>query len=350
MKKRYSQSLILIALLTLISIYAHGQKSILFIGRESVPDLHASDKDLVDSLTSWGLSVSYLDDSEYQNMDENVYTGLDGIFFNEPIDSKTVTNFGPAHNYPLPCICLEGYAPRQGRWEWITDNTTEYHSSATGSTDELSIVIIDNSHYVTEIFDINEEIQWSTNTGDDLPSITLGSIKEVNFEYSYKLAKNKAIVNDDDFWNMVTIDSSDAFPNRMFFWSVNSWGLESSTADQHYGTNEFFRIIKRASEWTYGLIEPPSSLRDHELSGFQLAVFPNPASKQAAIRFSVPGPAKAIITLYDVTGQLLNVLLDKKVNAGNNSVMLDVSAYTAGVYLVKLQIDEYSVFTRLIIE
>ena len=333
------------------SAFVSAQKNVLFIGREATPDGFAMDRDCLDSLESWGYTVTYIANSDYASATADVYTGNDGVFMSETVSSGDMTNFGVRDNYPLPVINLEGYTPRTNRWVWLTNDDTEFiqGGDGTGTDDERVIVIKDNTHYITSIFDIGEEVTWSDATGEDVKSVTAVSVKEVNKTYSSKLARNKAIASEFDFYTMIAIDeyTDIDITNRLFSWGMIAQGLNGDSRTENYGTQDFFTIIKRALEWTLDLM--PSSVYDHKPDDLRLVTFPNPASDRATIRFHAPGSANATVTLHNITGQQLELLYHKNTVDGNNFVFLDATKYAPGIYLVRLKIGENTQFTRLVI-
>jgi len=355
MKKVYSKFLITMLMLIVTSVFVFGQKKVVFIGRapENEIDFYKSDQLLVDSLTAWGVVVTYVANDTYKVVDGAVvYTGQDAIFFNETVDSKAIIPFGPQRDdYPLPCVTLEPFIVHQDRWAWVADITTDLIQAAEGAAteDNTIAVILDNTHYITEIFGINAEVKWSNAVDADLTNTRTAVIKEVNVEYSGKLATVKANINDNEFYNLVTIDKSDNFPNKMVLWGINAIGLDGADQQQQYGTNEFFTIVRRACEWAYDTMPGVNAIEDHSMVSYQLVAFPNPASVRATIRFNVPEAGPAKVTLYDVTGQQADVLLDKNVQVGNNFIFLDATSYPKGVYFIKLQFEERTEFTKMVI-
>lgn len=349
MKEIYSKLLLSVFMLTIVSVFAYSQKNILFIGRDATPDGFQMDRDCLDSLESWGYTVTYIDNSTYGSAAEDVYDGYDGVFMSETVNSGDMTNFGTRDNYPLPIVNLEGYTPRTNRWVWLTDDNTEFYqgADASGIDDGRVIIIKDNSHYITSIYSVDEEVTWSTATGTDLAEVTPVSIKEATMPYSAKLAKDKAIAAEDDFWTMITIDVSASMPNKHFLWGMVGAGINGVDQMQHLGTQDFFTIIKRATEWALDLM--PSNVNDYEQDNFRLIAFPNPATDRATIRFNAPGAAKAAVTLHNITGQQLEVLFNKNTTTGNNFVFLDAGIYSPGVYLIRLKIGESVQYTKLII-
>ena len=182
-------------MLTTTSAFLSAQKNILFIGREATPDGYAMDRDCLDSLESWGYAVTYIANSDYASATPDVYTGNDGVFMSETVNSADMVNFGVRDNYPLPIVNTEGFTPRTNRWVWLSDDVADFNQAAdgAGTENDLVIVIKDNTHCITKIYDVDEEVTWSNATGTDIAATMAVSIKEATMPYSGKLAKNKAI-------------------------------------------------------------------------------------------------------------------------------------------------------------
>jgi hypothetical protein len=65
--------------------------------------------------------------------------------------------------------------------------------------------------------------------------------------------------------------------------------------------------------------------------------YPNPFNPTTNINFALPSAGSVKLTVFDVTGRTLAVLVDSKLNAGSYSFDWDASNYTSGVYLYKLE-------------
>ena len=345
MKKLYGIMFILLS----ISAFGYGQKKILFVGRDAL-GAFAADADQFDSLAVWGYVPEYIMSSDFSTSDITVYDGYDGIFFSETISSGHVTAFA-THGYPLPAVNMEGYAPRSDRWGWITDNVTQFWQTENGlgTEDDKAIVIKDNSHYITQIFNVDDEVVWSTATGTDMAQNEPCSFMEVNVTFTNKLAKEKAhIASKPDFWTMITIDPSVTIPNKMFLWSMNAVGLDGDGQLLHLGTPEYYIILKRACDWTFDNM--PESVPDNlKQVDYKLIAFPVPSSDQVTIRFNAPNPLPARVTLYNVAGQQLEILLEKSTKVGNNFIVLDANKYPGWMYYVRLEIEGRTEFAKIII-
>jgi hypothetical protein len=75
------------------------------------------------------------------------------------------------------------------------------------------------------------------------------------------------------------------------------------------------------------------------------SVAPNPSSSTARVSFAVPASGRARVSVVDVRGREVAVLVDGVVGAGRHEAALDASGLAAGVYLVRLEA-EGQVVTR----
>lgn len=64
--------------------------------------------------------------------------------------------------------------------------------------------------------------------------------------------------------------------------------------------------------------------------------YPNPFNPSTHIQFDLPEDSHAKLSIYNVSGQLVDVLLDGQMNAGTHMKSLNASAYSAGIYFYEL--------------
>ena len=100
MKNINSKFLITVLMLAVTSVFVIGQKKVLFIGRSQYIEVaspgYMSDKNLYDSLAAYGFEMTYLWNDTYKDATEYDYSGFDGVFMNETVDSKAMAAFGAA--------------------------------------------------------------------------------------------------------------------------------------------------------------------------------------------------------------------------------------------------------------
>ena len=103
------------------------------------------------------------------------------------------------------------------------------------------------------------------------------------------------------------------------------------------------KIVHISPEKTNGL----PSQNNSENSMLRLTNFPNPFHGNTSLRFFLPEPGKAEITLYSVLGIKLREYHLGENSAGWNTISLDESHLPAGVYSLKLRAGNAIVNTKL---
>ena len=64
--------------------------------------------------------------------------------------------------------------------------------------------------------------------------------------------------------------------------------------------------------------------------------FPNPFNPTTLIRYSIPRSAKVTLTIYDLLGRVVSVLVDEQKSAGIYTAEFDARSLSSGVYLCRL--------------
>jgi hypothetical protein len=253
-----------------------------------------------------------------------------------------------ADNYQLPIVCFEGYAPRDGRWNWISDNDNMFNQASGDAVDADVMIIADNRHYITQNYNQGDEVVWCDRS---LITETIGvtSWAEDKVTYSYKLAKNKSQANDyPDYWHMVAVDD-DILPNKVVMWGAIGTGLDNGALGVSAGTDEFFDLFHRSLQWVTDDVPAVSVEKEMADPTYQLAVFPNPAAGRVIFRFESPVYGPAVATLYNVTGQQVAVYRQGAIT-GRNYIEMDVADLAKGVYQVGLELDGKVEFVKLVVQ
>ncbi len=357
MKRLYTRFFLVSLALCVFMSDGFGQKPVLFVGRDDLGD-YQSDQDLYDSLTAWGYAPEFWNsngeydegiDADFNDLD---YAKYEAMFINETVDSKAMARFADDEGgYPLPCINLEGYCVATGndRWAWLNDNGAELIQSSDGTEDDLVVIIKDNTHYITQDFNIGDEVPWSAvSEASDIAANGPVSIKEVNVTYDGKLAQMKSHAAETDFWNLVTVDDIEGSGNKMVYWGLNHIALNGEAQDGSYGTPEFFDLIKRAAAWAYD-DAGANSVEGLKADPMNLVAFPNPASERVTVRFSASTWTSATAVLYNMAGQQVDVFR-QITREGKNFMYLDADQYPAGIYQLHLDVDGETAVTKVVIQ
>lgn len=70
--------------------------------------------------------------------------------------------------------------------------------------------------------------------------------------------------------------------------------------------------------------------------------YPNPFNPATTIRFDVPRSSHVRLSVFDVQGREIAVLVDEVKAVGSHDVTFDAGALSSGVYLYRLQTDGFS--------
>lgn len=85
---------------------------------------------------------------------------------------------------------------------------------------------------------------------------------------------------------------------------------------------------------------------DKKPSGFYLFQnYPNPFNPSTKIAFSLPEPSYVKVAVYDIFGQKMDLLLNKRMGPGMHNLTWDASSYASGTYLCRVKTNE-EVFVR----
>lgn len=64
--------------------------------------------------------------------------------------------------------------------------------------------------------------------------------------------------------------------------------------------------------------------------------YPNPFNPSTTIKFAIPATARVKVTIYDLMGRVVDVLVEEEKEAGVYSVIWNASRYASGTYIVEL--------------
>lgn len=77
--------------------------------------------------------------------------------------------------------------------------------------------------------------------------------------------------------------------------------------------------------------------------------YPNPFNPLTKIKYDLPKSTFVKIVIYDVLGQLIEVLVNDKKNAGRYEIDWDGSKYASGTYFYKMETDSYTDIKKMVL-
>lgn len=70
--------------------------------------------------------------------------------------------------------------------------------------------------------------------------------------------------------------------------------------------------------------------------------YPNPFNPTTKISFDLPRPGQVRLSIYNIRGQLVSVLLDEWLEAGEHDINFDATELSSGIYLYRLNSDSFT--------
>jgi hypothetical protein len=77
--------------------------------------------------------------------------------------------------------------------------------------------------------------------------------------------------------------------------------------------------------------------------------YPNPFNSTTRISFGLPNDAEVSIQIYDITGCLVEKLVSENRTAGHYSLSWNAGPNSTGVYLIRLETEQFSRVTKVIL-
>ena len=77
--------------------------------------------------------------------------------------------------------------------------------------------------------------------------------------------------------------------------------------------------------------------------------YPNPFNPSTTIKFVIPKAGKVILKIYDITGVEITELINSDYEAGYYDVELNASALASGVYIYRLQSNNFIAVKKLVV-
>jgi hypothetical protein len=77
--------------------------------------------------------------------------------------------------------------------------------------------------------------------------------------------------------------------------------------------------------------------------------YPNPFNPSTTINYELPKSSEVRLSVHDMLGREVSVLVNERKNAGVHAVEFDASALSSGMYLYQLQAGDFIQTRRLVI-
>lgn len=78
--------------------------------------------------------------------------------------------------------------------------------------------------------------------------------------------------------------------------------------------------------------------------------YPNPFNKETAIQFTLPKTKKVNLSLYDISGRVVKVLVNSTKDAGIHTVNFNAGSFAKGIYYYRIQAGDFTDVKKLVIQ
>jgi len=86
-------------------------------------------------------------------------------------------------------------------------------------------------------------------------------------------------------------------------------------------------------------IHEEKTIKPEKISLYQN--YPNPFNPTTTIRYSLPEASHVTLNIYDITGRLVEQLVNQHIPAGYHTVTWDASRYSSGIYFARMQAEDF---------
>ena len=106
-------------------------------------------------------------------------------------------------------------------------------------------------------------------------------------------------------------------------------GLDKLYLIYGYNNNIYFQ-----TKQTTGIVEYDNNI----IKDFNLNSYPNPFNNETVISFSIDKISDVILNIFNLQGQLVNELVNSRLNKGNHSYIFKASKNNSGTYFAVLKV------------
>jgi plastocyanin len=131
-------------------------------------------------------------------------------------------------------------------------------------------------------------------------------------------------------WNN-PIDAS----NTSFIYAITTAGTYNYQCNFH---GQIFGMTGVINAQAVGIKQIETVVPKYELK----QNYPNPFNPTTIINFNIPQKSLVTLKLYDISGREIGTLVNSELNSGGYSVDFNGEKYASGIYIYKLQADNFT--------
>jgi len=177
------------------------------------------------------------------------------------------------------------------------------------------------------------------------------SLKNISWKYvGYSFDLNVEFSSDGGI-NWKTLKSTDSLTS----FKVTNWVIPDVESDQCLIklTHKTDPSVSDVSDNFFSIVptfnEIPSTMLNIPIKWTLSQNYPNPFNPTTTFRYDIPRESNVTLTLFDLNGRQIEILVNEKQQPGYYKISWDASQFSSGVYIYRIQADGFSAVKKCIL-
>ena len=236
--------------------------------------------------------------------------------------------------FPVSCYSLEGLQFIDQSIGWACSSMDIYRTQDGG--DNWEDLEIQDFGYINDMMFVSPNVGWiAGGLTNDSPEGTTPLIKTTDGGASWMTQ----LVNIEDMEQYLTIndifvlDDSTGWAVGYYDGYENGFVLKLTNGYQPSSVNNVGQSPSARNAQTFSLN----------------AVYPNPFNPSTTISFSLPKKSLVSLRIYDITGRLVEKLMDGEINSGRYQVVWNAQNLPSGCYFIQMKAGQYQAVQKCLL-
>ncbi|HYV95474.1 MAG TPA: T9SS type A sorting domain-containing protein [Chitinophagales bacterium] len=140
-------------------------------------------------------------------------------------------------------------------------------------------------------------------------------------------------------------------PAAAYQWQLNSIDISGATQQSYtYSQPGLYTVLAYDSNGCSNYASADVTGVENVASEFSVSVFPNPLTGSTTISFSLDKNTPITIGIFDLAGRKMKALLDENAEAGDHQIQLNREHLSAGIYFLKVKMNQETFRIKILIE
>ena len=214
------------------------------------------------------------------------------------------------------------------------------------SKEILNTYLLSNTFQLTDNSSFEYSIQYGISDSVAAAQVLSNSGNFISFNLELVDAQTSEVLGN---YDAVTYDESNIYQYNSFSYQVNTSGIGNREVYLKLVTDDNFDPGYSLSEiHTTGNVLEKVAVKSKNYDGmstitdYKLAQnYPNPFNPTTTINYQLPQNGYVTLKVYDILGKEVATLVNEQKNQGRYSVNFDASKLASGVYIYRIQVNDY---------